>query len=154
MSITALESLSSLPFHTYLSLALANSSLSPSTEINVGQPAHMKHLGALLRRTPISTLRDVMGWTALLSFATDLPSAFGREYFRFFGKTLSGTPKQSPRWKRCQAKAIGWMVNGSTQLASSPALQQLSSLELSILLTSAHLRRLLVFPRRLLLFVC
>ena len=32
-----------------------------------------------------------------------MPTAFGDENFAFFGKTLSGTQEQQPRWKRCVA---------------------------------------------------
>jgi predicted metalloendopeptidase len=117
MPISDLDRLSRLDFHTYMSLALNNGTLDPATVINVGQPSFVVELGRLMRRTPLATLRDAMRYTAVLSFAGDLPEEFGKEYFRFFGTTLSGTPKQPERWKRCQAKAVAWMVRGRPQHA-------------------------------------
>lgn len=110
MSISHLIRLSQLPFHSFMTLAMSNDTLSADTIVNVGQPEFVAALGRLMRRTPLRTLKDAMRFTALLSLAGDLPDEFGKEYFRFFGTVLSGTPKQPERWKRCQAKAIGWMV--------------------------------------------
>ena len=111
MPIANLSANSSLDFHTYLSLALDNSTLSPDLIINVAQPDVIAKLGALIHSTPLPVLQEVMSWSALLSFASDLPEEFGAEVFRFFGKFMSGTPKQPPRWKRCQAEAVGAMVS-------------------------------------------
>lgn len=110
MSISQLIRLSQLPFHSFMTLAMSNDTLSADTIVNVGQPEFVASLGRLMRRTPLRTLKDAMRYTALLSLAGELPDEFGKEYFRFFGTVLSGTPKQPERWKRCQAKAIGWMV--------------------------------------------
>jgi predicted metalloendopeptidase len=100
-----------LPFLDYLRLAMNNVSLDEDTLANVGQPTQLAALGDLMRSTAPETLRDVMRWSALLSFANDLDEPLARAHFEFFGKTISGIPQQQPMWKRCQNKAQAWMVS-------------------------------------------
>lgn len=111
MSVSAIVNRTGLAFDEYLRLAFSNASLSSELIVNVGQPAQLASLGELLRSTPVETLREVMRWTTLLSFANDLSEELAAEHFRFFGTTISGTPKQPALWKRCQTKLLAWMVS-------------------------------------------
>jgi putative endopeptidase len=55
---------------------------------------------ALLGETPIETLQAWMVKEMLAGNAAVLPKRFDDANFEFFGKTLTGTPEQRPRWKR------------------------------------------------------
>lgn len=81
--------------------------LTPETiaKIGGGTPAMM----ALLQNTPIEVLQ---AWTVkgfLNSNASVLPSAIDEANFDFYGKTLTGTLEQRPRWKRAIAETEGLM---------------------------------------------
>ena len=53
-----------------------------------------------MRDQPLSTWKEYLAFRAVESASTFLPKAFADEQFAFYGKVLSGTPKQSDRWKR------------------------------------------------------
>jgi predicted metalloendopeptidase len=53
-----------------------------------------------VRDQPLSTWKEYLAFRAVERASTFLPRAFGDEQFAFYGKVLSGTPKQSDRWKR------------------------------------------------------
>jgi len=62
---------------------------------------------ALLAETPHATLQ---AWTKarfLSANADVLPTRFDEAQFAFYGKTLTGTPEQRPRWKRAIAETEG-----------------------------------------------
>lgn len=74
-------------------------------KIGGGTPAMMK----LVRATPIDVLQ---AWTIknfLSGNAAVLPSAIDQAQFAFYGKLLSGTPEQRPRWKRAIDEVEGLM---------------------------------------------
>jgi len=145
MPISELEAKSGLPFLSYLRLAFRNASLSADSLVNVGQPKQLAALGELMRSTPPQTLRDVMRWTVLLSFANDLDEELSRLHFNFFGHTISGTPQQAPLWKRCQAKALAWMADALSaeyvRVAFSPETEARAR-DLLFVAQQAFLRRL------------
>ena len=61
----------------------------------------------VLNATPLATLQ---AWTIkdiLTDRAQVLPTRFDEAHFEFFGKTLTGTPEQRPRWKRAIAAVEG-----------------------------------------------
>lgn len=66
----------------------------------VGQPEFFAGLQALLVRTPLGTLRDYLRVQLADGYAPYLSKPFQDEYFDFFGRALSGTQEQHPRWKR------------------------------------------------------
>lgn len=72
-------------------------------KIGGGTPA----MTALLAQTPVEVLQ---AWTVkefLEDNAAVLPSAIDAADFAFFGRTLTGTPEQRPRWKRAIAETEG-----------------------------------------------
>jgi putative endopeptidase len=74
----------------------------PSGEqsVVVRQPAFFKELGVMTRSVPMSEWKVYLRWHQIHSAAPFLSKALVDENFAFFGKTLSGTPEQRPRWKR------------------------------------------------------
>ncbi len=61
----------------------------------------------VLNATPLATLQ---AWTIkdiLSDRAQVLPTRFDEAQFEFYGKTLTGTPEQRPRWKRAIAAVEG-----------------------------------------------
>jgi putative endopeptidase len=75
--------------------------------LNVMQPNFFRGASALLD-TPLWKIKAYLRWNLIRAASSYLSSAFVTENFEFYGKTLTGSKEQKPRWKR----AIG-MVNGS-----------------------------------------
>ncbi len=71
------------------------------SQLNVAVPDFFKSFGDLLQKESMSDLRDYLTWHYVSASATLLPKAFVDENFDFYGRTLSGTLEQKPRWKRC-----------------------------------------------------
>ena len=78
----------------------------------VGQPQFFTALGGMLTSTPLADWKTYMRWHLINSTADDLSDAFVNEQFAFFGKTLSGSPAQLPRWKRVLAQTDGSVGEG------------------------------------------
>jgi predicted metalloendopeptidase len=72
-------------------------------EFIVWQPGAATGIAALVRDQPIATWKEYLALRAVESASTYLPKAFADEQFAFYGQALSGTPKQSDRWKRAVA---------------------------------------------------
>jgi predicted metalloendopeptidase len=66
----------------------------------VWQPAAFTGIAALVNVTPLEVWKDYLAFHRLNHFSSDLPRAFVKERFSFYGKTLSGTPVLTERWKR------------------------------------------------------
>ncbi|NVD45178.1 M13 family metallopeptidase [Qipengyuania atrilutea] len=64
--------------------------------IGGGTPGMMK----MLANTPLSLIKAYMVKEFLSNNASVLPSDIDQANFNFYGKTLSGTEEQEPRWKR------------------------------------------------------
>ena len=64
--------------------------------------------------SPLETWKDWLAFHLIEAYGGVLPKAFDDERFAFFGKTLSGTQQQRPRWQRgvfvvdgCSGDAVG-----------------------------------------------
>jgi putative endopeptidase len=66
----------------------------------VWQPEAFTGESALVPSTSLDTWKDWLAFHEIESYAGFLPKAFADERFAFFGKELSGTPQQRPRWQR------------------------------------------------------
>jgi endothelin-converting enzyme/putative endopeptidase len=66
----------------------------------VWQPEAFTGESALVASTPLDTWKDWLAFHLLEAYAGVLPKALADERFAFFGKTLSDTPQQRPRWQR------------------------------------------------------
>ncbi len=66
----------------------------------VWQPGAFTGESALVASTALDTWKDWLAYHLIEAYAGVLPKALADERFAFFGKILSGTPEQRPRWKR------------------------------------------------------
>jgi putative endopeptidase len=74
--------------------------LSKQASFIVWQPTAFTGESALVASTSLDTWNDWLAFHLIDTYAGVLPKAFNDERFAFFGKTLSGTPEQRPRWQR------------------------------------------------------
>src|SRR5262249_7042515 len=66
----------------------------------VWHPKAVTGLSALASREPLEAWKDWLTFHTIEQAAAFLPKAFVDERFNFYGRTLSGTPEQRPRWQR------------------------------------------------------
>ena len=66
----------------------------------VWQPDAFTSESALVASTALDTWKDWLAFHLIEAYAGVLPKALADERYAFFGKTLSGTPQQRPRWQR------------------------------------------------------
>jgi putative endopeptidase len=78
----------------------AAAGLGQQGEFFAWQPGAIAGISALVGSQPLDTWKDYLAFHALDRASALLPKAFADERFAFYGKTVSGTPEQSPRWKR------------------------------------------------------
>jgi endothelin-converting enzyme/putative endopeptidase len=74
--------------------------LSKTDSFIVWQPTAFTGESALVASTPLETWKDWLAFHMIDGTAGVLPKALSDERFAFYGKTLSGTPEQRPRWQR------------------------------------------------------
>ena len=67
----------------------------------VSWPDFFKTVNAQIQSAPLDDWKVYLKWHVLHSQAPVLPTAFLKENFDFYGRTLSGTQQMRPRWKRC-----------------------------------------------------
>jgi putative endopeptidase len=73
--------------------------LSGQASFIVWQPTAFTGEAALVASTALDTWKDWLAFHLIEDYADVLPRALADERFDFFGKTLSGTPEQRPRWQ-------------------------------------------------------
>lgn len=66
-------------------------------------PGAIKGAAQQVAATDLATWKDYLAFHSLNQFASTLPKAYGDLRFEFYGKGLTGSPQQSPRWKRALA---------------------------------------------------
>ena len=66
----------------------------------VWQPEAFQGESALVASAPLDSWKDWLAFHLIEETAGVLPKALSDERFAFFGKELSGTPQQLPRWRR------------------------------------------------------
>jgi putative endopeptidase len=74
--------------------------LSKQASFIVWQPTAFTGESALVASTDLETWKDWLAFHLIEAYAPVLPKALADERFAFFGKTLSGTTEQRPRWQR------------------------------------------------------
>ena len=72
-------------------------------DINVGQPDFFKAANEVFSSVALDDWKTYLRWHLLHSMAPALSTDFVDENFNFFSKTLTGTEKLKPRWKRVVA---------------------------------------------------
>jgi len=90
--------------------------LSGQTSFIVWQPTAFAGESALVASTALETWKDWMAYHLVEEYAGVLPKALADERFAFFGKTLNGTPEQSPRWERGVGLTSGVLGDAVGQL--------------------------------------
>lgn len=78
----------------------AAAGLSNQGNFIVWQPTAFTGESALVESTPLESWKDLLSYHLIETYGGVLPKAFADERFAFFGKTLTGTPEQRPRWQR------------------------------------------------------
>ena len=68
--------------------------------LNVSQTAPIAEVAAIVSSAPLADLIAYMQWNIINSTAGELSDALSAQNFDFYGRTLSGTQEQRPRWKR------------------------------------------------------
>jgi putative endopeptidase len=97
-SVKNLEKLSpTFSWNVYLS----RNGLGSIESLNVATPEYFRIMSATIEKESLPDWKVYLRWHATHSAATDLSSAFDREDFNFYGKTLRGREQLPPRWKRC-----------------------------------------------------
>jgi putative endopeptidase len=66
----------------------------------VWQPEAFTGESALVASTPLDAWKEWLAYHLIETYGGVLPKAVADERFAFFGKTLTGTPQQRPRWQR------------------------------------------------------
>ena len=74
--------------------------LSGQASFIVWQPTAFTGESALVASTALETWKDWLAFHLIEAYGGILPKEFGEERYNFFGKVLSGTPEQRPRWQR------------------------------------------------------
>jgi putative endopeptidase len=85
----------------YLDTYMATRGVPAVTEINIGQPNFFKEVNKMLDDVSIADWQTYLRWMTVNSAAPILSKAFEEENFNFYGRYLSGTKEQQPRWRRC-----------------------------------------------------
>ena len=75
--------------------------------IIVATPSALDNANAVLKNTPIEKIRYYLAAQYINSATSYLSDAFGNASFEFYGRTMSGTQEQRPRWKRAMAVPNG-----------------------------------------------
>lgn len=82
--------------------------------VNVGQVDYLTALDKILATTDLNTIKAYLAWNVINSAAPYLSKEFVDADFNFYGKVLSGTVENKPRWKRvvntvdgCLGEAVG-----------------------------------------------
>ena len=78
-------------------------------QVILRQPSFVKALATLWNSESVEALRDWMLWGVVRSFSPYLSAELVDAHFDFYGRTLSGTPKIRPRWKRAVSFVEGVM---------------------------------------------
>ncbi len=72
----------------------------PFTELNVLNPSFLKYLNDLIPSLTPEAIKDYMVFDAVSNSTGVLGDAFQDAAFELYGRVMSGTQEQKPRWKR------------------------------------------------------
>ena len=70
-------------------------------KLNVSVPQFVKGLDEVLAKEDMSAIQGYLAWQYIHASARLLSKVFVDENFNFYGRTLTGTEQQKPRWRRC-----------------------------------------------------
>jgi putative endopeptidase len=90
--------------------------LSSQASFIVWQPTAFTGESALVASTSLDTWKDWLAFHLIDAYAGVLPKAFAEESFAFYGRTLSGTPENRPRWQRGVGVVNGFLGDAVGQI--------------------------------------
>src|SRR5271168_34887 len=90
--------------------------LSERENFIVWQPSAFVGESALVASEPLDSWKDWLAYHVIEAYAGILPKALADERFNFFGKTLTGTTQQRPRWQRGVAVVNGLLGDAVGQI--------------------------------------
>ncbi len=79
---------------------LAALDLTGVTELIVGQPASLQAAAEILHTLPVSQQALYLQWKLINAAAGYLDDTMAEQNFDFYGRTMTGSQKMQPRWKR------------------------------------------------------
>jgi predicted metalloendopeptidase len=86
---------------------MAELKISSAPALIIAQPSYVKAVAAAVNEWPVDRWKPYLKSSLIRGYAPYLSKAFVDARFEFYGKTLSGTPEQRPRWKRAVAAING-----------------------------------------------
>ncbi len=98
MSVEELQKLvPSFGWNTYFT----KTGLGSLASLNVVTPDYFRVMNQEIETETMADWKTYLRWHATHAAATSLSTAFVKENFNFYGKTLRGREELPPRWKRC-----------------------------------------------------
>ncbi len=88
--------------------------------LNVVEPEFIKNMQQVISAHSLDDWKTYLRWHTAHGNAAVLPSAFVKEDFDFFDKTLTGAKELRPRWKRC----VGYTNKDLGELVGQVYVQQ------------------------------
>jgi putative endopeptidase len=102
MSVEELQKLApAFGWKMYLAKTGVESLASPLGTLNVVTPGYFHLMSEEIEKESLADWKTYLQWHAEHDAASNLSSAFVKENFSFYGKTLRGREELPPRWKRC-----------------------------------------------------
>ena len=92
-----------------------NISIDVPSDFVIDNPTFFAEVSKMLTELPIDSWKTYLTWNLINRFSPYLSSPFVEQQFNFFGKVLSGSQKNKPRWER---------VAGSANMALGEAIGQ------------------------------
>jgi putative endopeptidase len=82
----------------------------------VGQPEFYKQVEKSINTVSVEDWKTYLRWNIINEFAGDLSKEFDDQNFHFYGKILTGTSEQRPRWKRIMDQEEAYLGDALGQL--------------------------------------
>jgi putative endopeptidase len=102
MSVEELQKLApAFNWNAYFTKTGVGSLASPLATLNVVTPDYFHIMNEEIEKENLAGWKAYLRWHAVHNAARDLSSAFVKENFNFYMKTLQGQEELRPRWKRC-----------------------------------------------------
>ena len=102
MSVEELQKLApAFNWNAYFTKTGVGSLAPPLATLNVVTPDYFRIMNEEIEKESLAGWKDYLRWHAVHNAARDLSSAFVKENFNFYMKTLQGQEELRPRWKRC-----------------------------------------------------
>jgi len=75
------------------------------SDVIIDNPAFFKEISSMIVEIPVDSWKDYLTWNVVSRFSPYLSSAFVDQSFEFYGKVLSGSEVNRPRWERVAGSA-------------------------------------------------